>query len=80
MRKTIDLVFAKRAAKRLGRLPAFWEPPHAELLAITSVVLGFEHWRSFVAHAAKHPADPLDEALDACALPWSVWTRHELCG
>lgn len=68
MRTTIDVELAKRAAKRLGRLPSFWETPHTERLNLTAVVLGFEHWRSFVAHATKHPADLLDEALDAGAL------------
>lgn len=73
MRTNIDVELAKRAAKRLGRLPLFWETPHTERLAITAVVLGFEHWRSFAAYAAKHPADPLDETLDAGAL---VARRH----
>jgi hypothetical protein len=30
MRTIIDLELAKRAAKRLGRLPSFWETPHSE--------------------------------------------------
>ncbi|MBN3761157.1 hypothetical protein [Burkholderia sp. Ac-20365] len=68
MRTTIEISLARRAAKRLGRVPGFWDIPHNQCLEITAVVLGFEHWRSLSANAAKGPVSPLDEDLDNSAL------------
>ena len=68
MRTIVELDLAKRAAKRLGRIPSFWETPHAERLRITAIVLGFEHWRSFQANATNSAPGPLDEQLDAAGL------------
>lgn len=68
MRTKIEVDLAKRAASRLGRLPAFWETPHHHCLDLTAVVLGFDGWRGFQASAESHAPVPLDEALDAAQL------------
>ena len=68
MRTIIDIELAKRAAKRLGRLPGFWEITHSERLNLTAIVLGFEHWRSFATNVERGVFDPLDEQLGASEL------------
>jgi len=68
MRTKTEVDFAKRAASRLAKFPAFWETPHHVCLDLTAVVLGFDGWRGFTTGAGSQAPAPLDEALDAAAL------------
>lgn len=68
MRTKIEVDLAKRAANRLGKLPAFWETPHHVCLELTAVVLGFDGWRGFQTSADSQAPAQLDEALDAAQL------------
>jgi len=58
----------KRAAKRLGRFPSFWDTKHSTLLELTSCVLGYTSFHELQVECGKGAADPADEDLLAAEL------------